>query len=147
MDYWSVVNVLWKSSYAVTLQLHCFEKNGKQITKMVSYCAYHRYSVAPSFSFKYNIFYTYVALFLTFLSSSSFVISMLVQGSKSWYSFDYSDSFRCLFCQKPYSETKEGWFKADFFQQSKVWGSFPSRTYRDWASLGSKVPTIYKIKQ
>lgn len=26
------------------LQLHCLEKNGKQSTKMVSYCAYHRYA-------------------------------------------------------------------------------------------------------
>lgn len=25
------------------MQLHSLEKNGKQITKMVSYCAYHRY--------------------------------------------------------------------------------------------------------
>lgn len=27
----------------VKMQLHCLEKNGKQFTKMVSYCAYHRY--------------------------------------------------------------------------------------------------------
>jgi len=26
-------------------QLHCLEKNGRQITKMVSYCAYHRYKI------------------------------------------------------------------------------------------------------
>ncbi|VFQ89113.1 unnamed protein product [Cuscuta campestris] len=24
------------------MELHCMEKNGKQVTKMVSYCAYHR---------------------------------------------------------------------------------------------------------
>lgn len=26
----------------LNMQLHCLEKNGKQITKMISYCAYHR---------------------------------------------------------------------------------------------------------
>jgi hypothetical protein len=26
-------------------QLHCLEKNGRQTTKMISYCAYHRYRV------------------------------------------------------------------------------------------------------
>ena len=27
------------------MQLHCMEKNGKQTTRMVSYCAYHRYRI------------------------------------------------------------------------------------------------------
>lgn len=27
------------------MQLHCSEKNGKQTTRMISYCAYHRYGV------------------------------------------------------------------------------------------------------
>ena len=27
------------------LQLHCLEKNGRQTTRMISYCAYHRYRV------------------------------------------------------------------------------------------------------
>lgn len=31
------------------LQLHCLEKNGRQTTKMVSYCAYHRYRVLICF--------------------------------------------------------------------------------------------------
>jgi hypothetical protein len=29
-------------------QLHCLEKSGRQITKMVSYCAYHRYKILTS---------------------------------------------------------------------------------------------------
>jgi hypothetical protein len=27
------------------MQLHCSEKNGKQTTRMVCYCAYHRYVI------------------------------------------------------------------------------------------------------
>lgn len=30
------------TSIVVKLQLHCLEKNGKQITKMVSYCSNHK---------------------------------------------------------------------------------------------------------
>lgn len=44
------IDVLFKELFY--LQLHTLEKNGKQITKMVSYCAYHRYELPIS---KYSI--------------------------------------------------------------------------------------------
>lgn len=42
------------------MQLHCLEKNGKQFTKMVSYCAYHRYCYCfIFFSFLDDGYYCY----------------------------------------------------------------------------------------
>lgn len=38
-------------------QLHSLEKNGRQITKMVSYCAYHRYRIFISIFVFFSIFF------------------------------------------------------------------------------------------
>lgn len=37
-----ILNLVPYVAHSDTLQLHCSEKNGRQTTKMISYCAYHR---------------------------------------------------------------------------------------------------------
>ncbi len=133
LDLW----LLWLIFYCISphkFQLHCLEKNGRQITKMVSYCAYHRYrnlisEIASSFScFLYHSCFfpntsgamgsicgsgwpkTLMSIFTrnctcavySFrLLASVFMVSSSVQGSESRYCFDYTNSSRGIFCQKP----------------------------------------------
>lgn len=110
-------------------QLHCLEKSGRQITKMVSYCAYHRYKIFTSvislFSFPvfsltcafiqhlvqwgqclgldYPVILLYKQLFFRCLQLLPLfmVSSYYLQGTKSRYSFDCTNSSWGIFCQKP----------------------------------------------
>lgn len=110
-------------------QLHCLEKNGRQITKMVSYCAYHRYKILtsvislssfPVFSMTCVVIPTISAMgsmcgfglpwyhplqaiiFVLFTAFAFvFMVSSSLQGTKSRYSFDCTNSSWGIFCQKP----------------------------------------------
>ena len=110
-------------------QLHCLEKSGRQITKMVSYCAYHRYKIltsvislfsfpvfsldlffyptlsamGPMFGFGLPWYPPLQAIILLLFTAFAFVfmVSSYLQGTKSRYSFDRTNSCWGIFCQKP----------------------------------------------
>lgn len=102
---------LWVfSQYRVTFlpckfQLHCLEKNGRQITKMVSFCAYHRYrtlmseiSLLLSFFFL-NHLCLELSIWITLLSY------LESNYSCALYSFNLLSLWYHLHCRAPNPDT------------------------------------------
>lgn len=123
----------------LSIQLHLLEKNGKQTTKMVSYCAYHRYAILKTSLFLLFPFLSTIA-FLHFIFSQhlsfcncalahththlKFSLSLILflafhlnhiyylQGSKSRHCFDYANPSWGHFNQKPSPKGKR-WIKVN----------------------------------